>query len=359
MSRIDEVTFLRKLQRLLEEGDFVATYKFALLQALADLSVENVAAPDGTLSLSLDQVAEKFIEYYWPQARPFRDGHPLSQSHGTQALVVNRVADAHVAYEVSLPAARRDARGWRRLLNSVSPTIRNEPLQRLQLVAGQQEQFLYRLENCQGGRVLLEPGIAFCFRSFHPFVVNMVRGCWIDHLLRIRGNQNLVGQQGDLSEFLFGSERRPLEEYRNILREHQSNRCFYCDGKVTGGGALDHFIPWTRYPVDLGHNFVFAHDGCNGHKRDYLAHPDHLVRWREQNFDCATVLSAQFDNLVLRHDADRSHRIAAWAYEQAEAAQARVWRSANELEVLDAGWRAALSNERDRCKSLNWQVEAD
>jgi hypothetical protein len=41
VSRIDEVTFLRKLQRLLEEGDFVATYKFALLQALADLSVEN------------------------------------------------------------------------------------------------------------------------------------------------------------------------------------------------------------------------------------------------------------------------------------------------------------------------------
>ena len=48
VNRIDEVTFLRKLQRLLEEGDFVATYKFALLQALADLSVENESAGDGT-----------------------------------------------------------------------------------------------------------------------------------------------------------------------------------------------------------------------------------------------------------------------------------------------------------------------
>jgi hypothetical protein len=49
VSRIDEVTFLRKLQRLLEEGDFVATYKFALLQALADLSVEKDPEADGTL----------------------------------------------------------------------------------------------------------------------------------------------------------------------------------------------------------------------------------------------------------------------------------------------------------------------
>jgi hypothetical protein len=33
---IGELEFLRKLQRLLAEGDFVATYKFALLNALAD-----------------------------------------------------------------------------------------------------------------------------------------------------------------------------------------------------------------------------------------------------------------------------------------------------------------------------------
>ena len=37
---IGEIEFLRKLQRLLAEGDFVATYKFALLNALADLSLE-------------------------------------------------------------------------------------------------------------------------------------------------------------------------------------------------------------------------------------------------------------------------------------------------------------------------------
>jgi hypothetical protein len=341
---IEEGTFLRKLQRLLEEGDFVATYKFALLQALADLSVESEPAPDGTLALSLGQIAEKFIEYYWRQARPFRDGLPLRQSSGIQAMVVNRVADAHAEYEVSLAAARKDTRGWHRLVRAVSPTIRDEPLRRLQLVAGEQEQFLYRLENCQHGRVLLEPGIASCFRAFHPFVVNMVRGCWVDHLLRIRANQSLIGEHGDLSEFLFGSERKPLEDFRGILREHQGNRCFYCDGKVIGVGTLDHFIPWTRYPVDLGHNFVFAHAVCNGHKRDYLAHPEHLMRWREQNLDCATVLSDQFDSLVLRHDAGRSHRVAAWAYEQAESAEARVWRVANEFEALNAGWRVALDH---------------
>ncbi|RLA43917.1 MAG: hypothetical protein DRR42_21125 [Gammaproteobacteria bacterium] len=41
----DDLKFLRKIQRLLSKGEFVATYKFALLQALADLSVESTLVP--------------------------------------------------------------------------------------------------------------------------------------------------------------------------------------------------------------------------------------------------------------------------------------------------------------------------
>ena len=342
MTRIDEVTFLRKLQRLLEEGDFVATYKFALLQALADLSVENESAPDGTLAVTLDQLAEKFIDYYWRQARPYRDGTALLQNAGKQAAILNRVAQAHARYDVSIGAARRDRTGWRQLVNSVADTVEKMPLWQLQIIAGRAEEFLYQRDTYESRRITLQPGVAGCFRSFHPFIVNMVRGAWVDHLLRMRTNRGLVGEQGDLSEFLFGSERRPLDEFRAILREHQSGRCFYCGQGVTGAGALDHFIPWVRYPVDLGHNFVFAHPKCNSLKRDYLAHPDHLLRWREQNLDCADELGEQFDGVVLRHDAYRSRRIAHWAYEQAELARARVWVAADEFQGLGSEWRRVL-----------------
>lgn len=35
----EQIQFLQQLQRILSDGGFVATYKFALLHALADLSV--------------------------------------------------------------------------------------------------------------------------------------------------------------------------------------------------------------------------------------------------------------------------------------------------------------------------------
>jgi 5-methylcytosine-specific restriction endonuclease McrA len=33
---------------------------------------------------------------------------------------------------------------------------------------------------------------------------------------------------------------------------------------------IDHFIPWSRFPVDLGNNFVLALATCNGKKSDRL-----------------------------------------------------------------------------------------
>lgn len=52
--------------------------------------------------------------------------------------------------------------------------------------------------------------------------------------------------------------------------ELQHGACFYRSRPVREG-ALDHFIPWGKYPIDLGHNFVLADRMCNEDKGDLLA----------------------------------------------------------------------------------------
>jgi hypothetical protein len=48
----EQIQFLINIQRLLDEGLFVASYKFALLLALADLSIETGDNSGDPLSLS-------------------------------------------------------------------------------------------------------------------------------------------------------------------------------------------------------------------------------------------------------------------------------------------------------------------
>ena len=88
-----QLAFLTKLQRLFAEGDFTATYKFALLISLADLAVE-LGADDGReLMLSTRQIAERFIGLYWKHATPYGTGRV-----GTRpGVLIQNAGDAQAA----------------------------------------------------------------------------------------------------------------------------------------------------------------------------------------------------------------------------------------------------------------------
>ena len=104
----DRLRFLRTLQRVLKEGDFTATYKFALLQALLDIAVESRVRDAAALSVSYRQIAERFVEYYWAHTEPYRPyaqgGGVLAQSTGRQAAVLTLIAFQAAAARL-LPAA--------------------------------------------------------------------------------------------------------------------------------------------------------------------------------------------------------------------------------------------------------------
>jgi len=337
----EAIRFLRQFQELLAEGGFVATYKFALLQALADLSVEHGSTPDGSLPLHVEQIAEKFIEYYWNQARPFQK-QVLRQNTRGQAEVVRLVEEFRKQTDGRLGRLQASQKEWSSLKHRVATIIINMPLWKLQTFGNRQNEFLYRQRDFDDRTIRLLPGVPQAFRTFHPLLTSMIRGAWMTQLHRIKGNRDVLGPGAELEAFLFGTDRSSLTQYRELLRRHQADECFYCGRKVSDEGELDHFIPWSRYPLDLGHNFVFAHKGCNNAKRDYLAASAHIQHWRWQNLDEGHRLAREFDQAGLVHDLDRSLLIARWAYHQGQASEARLWLKKDEFEPCDYRWQAAL-----------------
>lgn len=363
-----QIEVLLKIQRLLAEGAFTASYKYALLQALADLSVEKPPRPDGALDLALDDIADKFILYYWRQVLPyvpsavdwdrdgallvaeegpvFRSGSPahlmLRQNTKDQAKILTLVARHVELFEGSLSALRADRRRWVAIRNQVATKIVEMPLFRLQRIGTIKDAFLYEeaADRTTVSAITLRPGISFTLSRFHGLIQELVRSAWLTFVRGLPANRQVIGETTDLYEFLFGSERLPLRRYQSILRALQRDSCFYCQGALKRSGVVDHFIPWMRYPIDLGHNFVLAHAGCNGSKSNILADVDHLKRWWVRNQEHGHDLSAGFDAQHILHDLTASRAIICWAYGQAERVGSRVWRSRAEAEVpLDPAWR--------------------
>ncbi|MCL1052164.1 HNH endonuclease [Shewanella abyssi] len=355
-----QVDFIAYLQRLLVEGDFNATYKFALLHALADICIERPLNSDSDLFsehlyqqdvITLDELAEKFIELYWQHSLPYtcsakevfssKDSASfiLLQNAGNQSAIIN-VLKVHRERGVSaVSALKSDPKVWRALCSHTRRIIKEGPLWRLQILAGSAECYYYPHDNHKK-QITLNPGIAFCFRRFYDLVVSLARTHWTQKICNYPINHTVIGGQGNLSDFLFGSNRKSLIQARTVLYDIQKGRCFYC-GKSISKAAMtkneedtaeqamapevDHFIPRARYPNDLGHNFVLAHRKCNNAKRDHLAAEIYKERWFEQNI---MQHSAEITNALQEYftcDKQRSEAITTWAYQLAADNGSSFW----------------------------------
>ncbi|TKC98174.1 HNH endonuclease [Polyangium fumosum] len=339
----EQVKFLLQLQTLLAQGGFVATYKFALLLALADISVEKGDDSGASMRVSIEAIAEKFVDYYWRQAMPYqglgaKKAAVLRQNTDRQAAIIRAIEEIRSRCEGSLPRARNDRRTWQSLLAKVKRTIKEQPLLKLQTIGGRQLEFLYA-NTVVADAIELKPGVAFCLRRYHELIQDLVRGAWVRFVRGLRENQPLLGQTVDLDEFLFGSERADLSVARPVLLDFQEGRCFYCEGVLQSRGEVDHFVPWSLYPVDLGHNFVLAHASCNAAKKDRLAAYEHLHRWCDRNVEQGKELGAAFDEVGFLHDLQASWRVTSWAYGQAAAAGVHVWARGGGSVSLDPRWR--------------------
>lgn len=341
----DQVSFLQNVQRILNEGLFVASYKYALLRALADLAITKGDDSGDELTLQAREIAEVMVEVYWRQVRPFRisqqrEGLLLKQNTGRQAAIIRTVAELHSRYAGSLSRLKRDSQAWNALANEVASVVAEMPLWKLQRVGGEVIDFLYA--NAGRGRtVTLRPGVAFCLRRFYGILRNLVEGAWVNYVRTVNAVE--LGHDTDIGSFLFGSERAALETYRPLLRELQSDECFYCRRPLRSAGDVDHFVPWSRYPLDLAHNFVLAHNSCNARKRDHLAAEEHLGRWVERNDRHESTIQQFVSANSLAADHVSSVNICRWAYAQTEKAGGLVWVADDQLIHLRGEWQRLLT----------------
>ena len=335
-----QVRFLQQMQRLLGEGSFVASYKFALLHALADLCVVHGNDTDSSLRLETRAISEAIIELYWRQTLPFpslsgQAPHVLRQNSGRQAGIISLLSNLREQHGRSLQQLKTDRKVWNRAVSDVDRIVRVMPLWRLQTVNGEPLEFLYANIG-RGTSIELFPGVAACFRAFYQLITELIRGAWLRYVRTY--NAVSIGEASELTEFLFGSERTGLQRYPALLTDLQDGRCFYCAAPLHSSVAVDHFIPWSRYPVDLGHNFVLAHAACNTSKADYLAAKDHLDHWLDRNGVYGDELVRRFNKAGVVHDVIASVRIAEWAYSQEARAGGPVWSSERELMSLSSAW---------------------
>ena len=324
----EQLKFLKNIQLILQSGSFSSTYKFALLISLSRLAIEKGQDSGECLALEYTDIAEKFIELYWKQAVPyvFNDEGQLvlSQNNGKQAAIVNRIVELRQSYS-SLGFLRRDSLVWLKLLKDVARTVKEMPVHYLQNLNGQNFEFLYQLSHCRKQLILL-PQVMYCLRQFSEIIEELCQKRWIDYIRKNSSNAPILNQLPNLEQFMFEPSRNQLSAVANVLVDLQECKCFYCNKPIKKSNyAVDHFIPWSMYSSDTGHNFVLADSSCNSKKSNLLASDEFLHKWQERNEAQDLIIVDRISVLGFLTDKERSHKVAEWAYAQGKENGYLLW----------------------------------
>ena len=248
--------------------------------------------------------------------------------------------EAHRRFDGSLPAVQADVQAWRSLTSKVRRIVLVMPLWKLQRLSASVDPFLYQQDVLVDDGIVLMPGVGHSLRAFHGLISELIRTSWIRYIRQT--NAEVLQGERDLSEFLFGAERAQLSSLGPLLRDLQSGCCFYCTGSFRVLGDVDHFIPWSRYSLDYGHNFVLAHATCNREKGAYLAAENHLEAWVSRNDLHGESLTQQLGALGFVTDWSSSRQIARWAYQGAASLNAFLWKAKQGLVPITGIWEILL-----------------
>jgi 5-methylcytosine-specific restriction endonuclease McrA len=323
--------FAERLLAVIDEGRRTATYKLAVLLALMDCCAEQ-ASPEGRAptEISTRAIARSVARLYWPQLRPFPTQAgvvELRQITNKSATILAALAEAfqalpHVSTwetaESVLPADH-----VRQVLDVVELTVARYPLVRLQTVDGVPKPFIYdiewgegvtlsRLASCGGATVRFRPGAGDQLVRLAPLTRPLVELHWV-RMVADLNRLSLV--EDDLHRHLFGAERVAFPgPLRHALADLQMGKCFYCRKPLTERSAVDHFIPWSRWPNDAVENLVIAHASCNSHKSDHIPGPLPLDTWVERLVSHSEDLVSVASSSRWRSDCLRSVSLARSLY---------------------------------------------
>ena len=316
-----QLEFLNNIQQLISFADTTATYKYALLLSITRLAIEKGKPTGDRLVLKFSDIADKFIELYWNQAKPFhfQEQEPfiLFQSNISQAAIIRRLTEAQEKYR-TISKARSDKDAWNKLNRATIQIIKNNPIWRLQYIQKESFEFLYNYDQSTSTEITLLPNVMYCLRTFNLIIEELCQKAWVDTVRLNKQNAHLLDSLPDLDTFLFETDRNQLTRVQPILQEIQGDRCFYCNKPIRNRSAVDHFIPWSLYQVDTAHNFVLADHSCNSQKSNFLADLDFYQKWLERNLEYDAFITEEVGKIGFIADRIRSESIANWAYTQVQ-----------------------------------------
>jgi hypothetical protein len=284
---------METVESILWDDHKVNTYKFALIRALADLATHRTQVgtwlPDGRVAIPLDQIAERWIEYYWPLVAPRSshrgDGILLGQLiSGKQDMTFRRSL-------TELTEVWRDAGGYpafraaadrnvlsaqqHQMLTRVYPDIRRAIAQPVKYAGNARTG--KQLFEMRGSSVITRGSLWTELALMGRWIEDSVLLRWADFVAGLK-HQNSAVSSEEILGLLLAPRRTDHDTsiargvYGSTIETSGGLECVWSGVTIAGARHMevDHAIPWAMWFSNDLWNLLPAHRTVNNTKRDKL-----------------------------------------------------------------------------------------
>lgn len=313
-----------QIETIINRDKKTATYKLALLRALCDLAQSGYRNirwhQDGTVSVPLTLISEKWLYYYWPLFET-PEGIPIPQIRGPGNLLFgdalgeliqrfstqNQMSGFHCAMESACLNAT-DSRLLKNTLDKIEKAIVNGPVR----YATQGD---FRFDKSLG-RLHFNAGL---WREM------CLLGHWISDAILFRWAELCV----DLSKKRFDTANvlrqllvrpeteRDVVDVRNLYQNQKGLTCVWTQAPLHGRRFdVDHVVPFVHWHNNDLWNLLPADSKVNNNKRDKLVSRDTLFASRDAMIEywqlARSAMPERFDFEISRTLFGRNHPESQW-----------------------------------------------
>lgn len=265
------------------------TYKFALTKFLLDYS--NSIQQQNMYRISYNEIAEKFLEYYWFQECKYK----LKQDFKIKRMpMIIRIIRKYCGEEYIPKSYEKYFEDKQNLKQTIIYEIEKACLQ--DVIPRFQPINTYYLYNhfhtisSTGKKYKLPPKekryievrkeAKIFFKSNYNELSKILIYEWAKFLERTNFTPMLISK----IEGLGLHNRSSLTKYKSILLKQMNVKCFYCNNDVKSNDIhIDHFIPWSYVYEDSIWNLVISCSKCNLKKSDCLAPNQYIQKIVDRN----------------------------------------------------------------------------
>ena len=287
-----ENNFYKRFTKIIRECNYDNTYKMAWAKALVEIC-SNKNSNEENISISLTEIAHKFLKYYWNQTIYFDliQGSNLTKPPVILSLVKSLIDKYFIAINKKQPEVFEKVedrfknigleKEYLKTLNTISKTLKCDVSWRFDNISCGYEK-LYDYDK-NDDYLTISLVNANSLKEREQDLYDLINYRWSLILESFNSSPRINKKVRIIDER--NIKRSSLRKFKPYLdAENPNHYCFIC-GKSTPNSqlAIDHVVPWSYMYSDDLWNLVYICQHCNSIKSNVIPTKTQIDRLKERN----------------------------------------------------------------------------